>query len=89
MVYSYLGGMVPSYVLSGMAACRASKGHSMLKAFVTVNNFLRRPLDRDDRGATAVEYGLIVALIAAAIVVTAAALGKQISTIFGNITTSM
>jgi pilus assembly protein Flp/PilA len=35
-----------------------------------------------DRGATAVEYGLIVALIAAVIVVIVATLGGQISAAF-------
>ncbi|MGE5133336.1 MAG: Flp family type IVb pilin, partial [Gemmatimonadota bacterium] len=37
----------------------------MLKFLVSVQNWLAQPLARDDRGATAVEYGLIVALIAA------------------------
>ena len=44
------------------------EGAPMLKFFVSLQNFLAQPLRRDDRGATAVEYGLIVALIAAAIV---------------------
>jgi pilus assembly protein Flp/PilA len=39
-----------------------------------------------DRGATAVEYGLIVALIAAIIVVTVALLGQQILTAFTTVT---
>jgi pilus assembly protein Flp/PilA len=38
----------------------------MLKSYVFLQNLLSQPLRRDDRGATAVEYGLIVALIAAA-----------------------
>ena len=42
-----------------------------------------------DRGATAVEYGLMVALIAAAIVVTVTALGGQLNILFTNITTSL
>jgi pilus assembly protein Flp/PilA len=51
--------------------------------------FLLQRLLRSERGATAVEYGLIVALVAAALVVTGLALGGQISTIFGNITGNM
>lgn len=42
-------------------------------------NFLR-----DEEGASAVEYGLIVGLIAIAIVVTALALGGNLDTLFGR-----
>lgn len=40
---------------------------------------------REDRGATAVEYGLIVALIAAIIVATVATLGTQIEAAFQTV----
>lgn len=40
---------------------------------------------KQDRGATAVEYGLIVALIAAAIVVVVGTLGGQIETAFQTV----
>jgi pilus assembly protein Flp/PilA len=39
----------------------------------------------NDRGATAVEYGLMVALIAAVIVGVVAALGGTLNGIFGNV----
>lgn len=39
---------------------------------------------RTDRGATAVEYGLMVALIALVIIVAVALLGTNLSTIFNN-----
>jgi len=39
-----------------------------------------------DHGATAVEYGLMVALIAAAIVGTVTALGGQLNTLYTSIT---
>ncbi len=42
-----------------------------------------------ERGATAVEYGLIVALIAVVIIVAVTALGGQLTTIFTNITTAI
>ncbi len=54
----------------------------MLKYFVAFSNFTQDRLHRDDRGATAVEYGLIVALIAAVIIVIVGVLGKQINTAF-------
>ena len=37
---------------------------------------------RDDRGATAVEYGLMVALIAVVVIVAVTFLGKQVSGLF-------
>ncbi len=44
---------------------------------------------RDDRGATAVEYGLIVALIAAVIVVTVGLLGTAVNNAFNTVLTNM
>jgi pilus assembly protein Flp/PilA len=42
-----------------------------------------------DRGATAVEYGLLVALIAVVIVVAVALLGTRLSGIFNRAATSL
>lgn len=42
-----------------------------------------------ERGATAVEYGLMVALIAAVIVVAVGLLGGKLTTIFQNVTTAV
>jgi pilus assembly protein Flp/PilA len=39
----------------------------------------------DERGATAVEYGLLVALIAVVIIVAVAALGGSLQNIFQNV----
>ena len=39
----------------------------------------------DEAGATAIEYGLIAALISLAIVTSATSLGEQLSTTFSNI----
>ncbi len=44
---------------------------------------------KDESGATAIEYGLIAALIAVAIIGAVTALGGQISTSFGKVTTAM
>jgi pilus assembly protein Flp/PilA len=43
----------------------------------------------DESGATAAEYGLIIALIAAVIVTTVGTLGGQINTAFTALTTAM
>jgi len=47
---------------------------SLLKKFVT-----------DEEGATAIEYGLIAALIAVGIIVAATALGGSLADLFNNI----
>jgi pilus assembly protein Flp/PilA len=44
---------------------------------------------RNDRGATAVEYGLMVALIAIVIIVAVSLLGSNLSTLFNNVATSV
>ena len=42
-----------------------------------------------EKGATAVEYGLMVALIAIVIIVAVALLGTNLSTLFSNTATSV
>lgn len=49
-----------------------------------IKNFLR-----DESGAAAVEYGMLVALIAAVIVTTVALLGTDIKSAFQRITTAL
>ncbi len=44
-----------------------------------------RRLWRDEEGATAVEYGLMVALIAVVIIVAVTTLGSNLSTTFTNV----
>ena len=44
---------------------------------------------RSDEGATAVEYGLMVSLIAAVIVGTVAALGTKLDGIFSGVTSAI
>ncbi|MEI9928850.1 MAG: Flp family type IVb pilin [Sphingomonas sp.] len=48
-----------------------------------------RKLGADRKGATAIEYGLIAALIAVAAIAAMQGLGNQLSTTFGNVTTNM
>ncbi|PLX37966.1 MAG: Flp family type IVb pilin [Hyphomicrobiales bacterium] len=50
-------------------------------------NFMRFLKDED--GATAIEYGLIAALIAVAIIGAATTLGTQLSTTFGTVSTKL
>jgi len=44
---------------------------------------------QSDRGATAVEYGLMVALIAVAIIFAVTALGTQLSVMFATVTAAL
>jgi pilus assembly protein Flp/PilA len=44
---------------------------------------------KDERGATAIEYGLIAALISLAMVMAFISLGLNLSTVFNTITTAM
>ena len=49
-----------------------------------MKKFLAR-LRRDDEGASLVEYGLLVALIAVACIVAVTLLGSNLATLFNNI----
>lgn len=55
----------------------------MLEKFIT---FMIVGRNKDEEGATAVEYGLLVALIAAVIIAVVVLLGTQINTAFSSIT---
>lgn len=44
---------------------------------------------RSDEGATMVEYGLLVALIAVVVAVAAAVLGTKIASLFTNVTATL
>ena len=53
-----------------------------------MKNFVARFV-KDESGATAIEYGLIAALIAVAIITAATQLGTQIATTFGKVKDEM
>lgn len=53
----------------------------MLKLFSTVA--------KDESGATAIEYGLIAALVAVAAIVGMTALGESLNTIFGDVSDTL
>jgi pilus assembly protein Flp/PilA len=64
----------------------------MIRLLIKVQMSLRSAELRirdDDRGATAVEYGLMVALIAIVIIVAVKLLGTNLSTLFNKTATSV
>jgi pilus assembly protein Flp/PilA len=50
----------------------------------TIRNFVK-----NSKGATAIEYGLIAALIAVAAITAMQGLGNQLRTTFGNVSSNM
>jgi pilus assembly protein Flp/PilA len=48
-----------------------------------------RRFAQDEEGVTAIEYGLIAALIAVGIIVGATAVGTKLNTLFNNIATKL
>jgi pilus assembly protein Flp/PilA len=61
----------------------------MLKFVVFLQNFLAESLHRDDRGATAVEYGLIVTLIAVAIIAIVTLVGQRLVAEFTTVSNAL
>ncbi|MFS8101282.1 Flp family type IVb pilin [Lentzea alba] len=63
----------------------------MLTFISYVQTFLTRSVKRedDDRGATAVEYGLMVALIAIAIIAMVTLLGTNLAALFEQIANAL
>lgn len=60
----------------------------MLEKFVAFQLFMMAKRD-EEKGATAVEYGLLVALIAAVIVTIVATLGGKINTAFTTVSNAV
>ena len=54
----------------------------MIEKFIT---FMLTGRNNDEEGATAVEYGLMVALIAIAIIAAVTLLGENLTTVFNSI----
>jgi len=59
----------------------------MFNAYATIVSLVALAKDRmrEEKGATAVEYGLLVGLIAVAIILTVTALGGQLEALFGEV----
>ena len=60
-----------------------------MKAHILMLQKKQELVDSRDRGATAVEYGLIVALIAVVIIVAVVLLGRNLSGIFNKDATAI
>ncbi len=60
-----------------------------MKAHVLMLQKKAEIMESRDRGATAVEYGLIVALIAVIIIVAVALLGRNLQSTFNEVATSV
>jgi pilus assembly protein Flp/PilA len=58
--------------------------HFILMTQIRVKDVTTKP--RNEEGATAVEYGLLVALIAGVIVIAVTALGAKLNTMFTTVT---
>jgi pilus assembly protein Flp/PilA len=69
---------------SAWAALAPEGGSIVITRGSTMQKYLTKRL-RNDEGATAVEYGLMVALIAVAIIVAVTLLGTNLSTLFTNV----
>jgi pilus assembly protein Flp/PilA len=66
----------------------------MLRQYILLETMLRNRREdlrsrRGERGATAVEYGLMVGLIAVVIIVAVTLLGKQLDALFDKITAGL
>ena len=61
----------------------------MLTIYSVVTAWLTTRVARDERGAAAVEYGLLVALIAVAVVVAVGILGTKLNTTFCTVVSSL
>jgi pilus assembly protein Flp/PilA len=63
--------------------------HHLILTLLTGLQGLGERTRRDDEGATAVEYGLMVALIAAAIIVTVGLLGTKLNALFNDVVAAL
>jgi pilus assembly protein Flp/PilA len=64
----------------------------LLSLFVSLQSFLvsnKHRLSREESGATAVEYGLLVGLIAVVIVVALLLLGPKLAALFTGVTNDL
>lgn len=61
----------------------------MVALFYFVRSALENRFEKGSKGATAVEYGIMVALIAVAIIAAVTAVGGQLVTLFGQVKTAL
>jgi pilus assembly protein Flp/PilA len=70
--------------VSGATFHRAGEKHSTIGENIMLKRFLK-----NEDGATAIEYGLIAALIGVAIIVAVGAVGEELTTTFETIDTKL
>jgi pilus assembly protein Flp/PilA len=63
--------------------------NSLLVSMIAFTAGIKTRLTREEKGATAVEYGIMVALIAVVIIVAVTLLGKQVDAAFDSITSKL
>ena len=63
--------------------------NSLLVSMIAFTAGVKTRLTREEKGATAVEYGIMVALIAVAIIAAVTALGGQLDTLFDSVTAKL
>ena len=61
----------------------------MLRNAVRLSTLIREKLAREDKGATAVEYGIIVALVAGVLVTVVTTLGSKLVATFQGVITAL
>jgi pilus assembly protein Flp/PilA len=61
----------------------------MLQFLVTLQSFIADRVERDDKGATMIEYGMICGLIIGVVVVAMGLLSGSISTLFTNVSANI
>jgi pilus assembly protein Flp/PilA len=61
----------------------------MLKILVSLQTLAAARPGRGDRGATAVEYGLMVSLIAVVVIAAVTLIGTNLNTLFGNVAAAL
>ena len=81
---SLFSNLVPRENVTNPVMVTHLREHIMTKFYATILSFVATP-KRDEDGATAVEYGLLVALIAAVIIAAVVLLGDNINDAFGQI----
>jgi pilus assembly protein Flp/PilA len=76
-------------VLKGVAALRArNKNQKRRTSMKKVSNFVKAFL-KEEEGASAVEYGVLVALIIAGAIVAIGYVGEKVDTAFRDVDTAM
>ncbi len=62
---------------------------NLYATLITLTSFAKDRLEREEKGATAVEYGLMVGLIAVVIIFAVTALGGRLNELFTSIVTEL